>query len=52
MVDAFMPLVAVWWLFVARVLFNMAADPVYRANVLIVLHLMGILPQSWLPAGI
>ena len=30
----------------------MAADPVYRANVLIVLHLMGILPQSWLPAGI
>ena len=52
MVDAFLPLVAVWWLFVARVLFNMAADPVYRANVLIVLHLMGLLPQSWLPEGI
>jgi uncharacterized protein YggT (Ycf19 family) len=44
MVDAFMPLVAVWWLFVARVLINMAADPV--------LHLMGVVPQSWLPPGI
>jgi uncharacterized protein YggT (Ycf19 family) len=52
MVEAFLPLVAIWWLFVARVAFNMAADPVYRANVLIVLHLMGIVPQSWLPAGI
>lgn len=48
MVDAFLPLVAVWWLFVARVVFNVAADPIYRANILIVLHLMGIVPQSWL----
>ena len=39
---------AVWWLFVARILFNVAADPIYRANILIVLHLMGIVPQSWL----
>ena len=48
MVEAFLPLVAVWWLFVARILFNVAADPIYRANILIVLHLMGIVPQSWL----
>jgi uncharacterized protein YggT (Ycf19 family) len=48
MIDAFLPLVAVWWLFVARILFNVVADPVYRANILIVLHLMGIVPQSWL----
>ena len=46
-----MPLVAVWWLFVLRVAFNVAADPVYRANVLIVLHLMGLAPASWLGAA-
>ena len=52
MVEAFLPLVAIWWLFVARVAFNMTVDPLYRANVLIVLHLMGVIPQSWLPAGV
>jgi len=51
MVDAFLPLVAVWWLFVARILFNVAVDPIYRANILIILHLLGVLPESWL-AGI
>jgi uncharacterized protein YggT (Ycf19 family) len=51
MLEAFMPLVAVWWLFVLRILFNVAADPVYRANVLLVLHLMGVVPASWLDAG-
>ena len=48
MVDALLPLVAVCWLFVARILFNVAVDPIYRANILIVLHLMGIVPESWL----
>jgi uncharacterized protein YggT (Ycf19 family) len=51
MVEPLLPLVAVWWLFLLRVAFNVAADPVYRANVLIVLHLMGLVPASWLGAG-
>jgi uncharacterized protein YggT (Ycf19 family) len=51
MVEPLLPLVAVWWLFVARILFNVAADPIYRANILIVLHLLGVVPESWL-AGV
>lgn len=51
MIEPLMPLVAVWWLFVLRVLFNLAADPVYRANILIVLHIFGLVPASWLDAG-
>jgi uncharacterized protein YggT (Ycf19 family) len=51
MVDALLPLVAVWWLIVFRVGFNVVADPVYRANLLLVLHLMGLVPASWVGAG-
>jgi uncharacterized protein YggT (Ycf19 family) len=51
MIEGLLPLVAIWWLFVVRVGFNMLVDPVYRANALIVLHLMGLVPASWLPAG-
>lgn len=49
--DAFLPLVAVWWLFVVRVLVNALLDPIYRASLLIALHLLGVIPESWLGAG-
>jgi uncharacterized protein YggT (Ycf19 family) len=48
MIEPLLPLVAVWWLLVVRVLFNIAADPIYRANILIVLHIFGLAPASWL----
>jgi uncharacterized protein YggT (Ycf19 family) len=48
MIEPLLPLVAVWWLLVARVLFNIAADPIYRANIVIVLHIFGLVPASWL----
>lgn len=48
MVEPLLPLVAVWWLFVLRVLVNSLLDPVYRANMLLVLHLFGLVPESWL----
>ncbi len=51
MIEPLLPLVAVWWLVVLRVGFNLAADPAYRANVLVVLHIFGLVPASWLGAA-
>ena len=51
MIEPLLPLVAVWWLIVLRVAMNAALDPVYRANILIVLHLMGLVPASWIAGG-
>lgn len=49
--DAFLPLVAIWWLFMLRILINGLLDPIYRANILITLHLLGLIPASWLGVG-
>lgn len=47
-IDPLLPLVAVWWLFVLRIVVNGLIDPIYRANILIVLHLFGLVPETWL----
>lgn len=51
MVHALLPLVAVFWLVVARVALQAAVFPEARAFWLLILHLMGLVPASWLPAG-
>lgn len=51
MVEAFLPLVAVFWLVLARILLQAAVFPEARAFYLLVLHLMGLIPASWLPTS-
>lgn len=51
MVEGLLPLVAVFWLVVLRILLQAAVFPEARAFYLLVLHLMGLIPASWLPAA-
>ena len=49
MVEGLLPLVAVFWLIVLRILLQVAVFPEARAFYALLLHLLGLLPASWLP---
>lgn len=49
MVDSLLPLVAVFWIIVLRIGWQMLVLPEARAFYLLVLHLFGLVPESWLP---
>jgi uncharacterized protein YggT (Ycf19 family) len=49
MVEPLLPLVAIFWLIVLRILLQAAVFPEARAFYLLLLHLLGLVPASWLP---
>lgn len=49
MVEGLLPLVAVFWLIVLRILLQAAVFPEARAFYLLLLYMFGLLPASWLP---
>jgi YggT family protein len=51
MVEQLLPLVAIFWLFVLRIVLQLLVFPEARLFWLLVLHVMGLVPQSWLPTG-
>lgn len=51
MVEPLLPLVAIFYLFLLRILLQFVMLPEARAFYLLLLHLLGIIPVSWLPTG-
>jgi uncharacterized protein YggT (Ycf19 family) len=51
MVEGLLPLVAVFYLFLLRILLQVVVFPEARAFYLLLLHLLGIVPEAWLPRG-
>ncbi len=51
MVEGLLPLVAVFWLIVLRILLQIVVFPEARAFYLLLLHLLGLVPASWLPGA-